>query len=163
MNLTFTDSRGIDRSFPVPQEFEALLRTQAVQHAISTQQALLLSVASGRVIVTETTETVTSPREMAEGLRSALQVLLSPEGQKAFMRRVYAEHNGGPISVSGEKPGSIRFSWSDGRFFEGVPQDRDVTVFIDDEGHTVTYDELKQGTSPHIKKGPPPDLGPLSD
>lgn len=156
MNITFTDSCGIECAFPVPQEFGVLLKTQAVQHSVSTQQALLLGVASGRVVVTEATETVTSP---AESFRNALVRLLSPEGQKAFLRKVYDDHNGGPICGAGEKPWNIRFSWIDGRYFEGVARDPACTVYHDDDGNVLTLEEIREGVSPYIKKGPPPDLG----
>jgi len=155
MNLSFVDDWGIPRTCALPKEFAYFLATRAKRHGVSTQQVLLLAVASGQFFLEEAKDTVvTNPQEAREPFARAMEGFGS-----SFMRIVYADNKGGPICGAGEKPGSLRFQWQDGRFFEGVPQDSDVTMFLDDEDHVLTLEEIRQGTSPHIKKGDPVDLG----
>lgn len=155
MNLSFVDDWGIPRTCALPEEFARFLTTRAKSHGVSTQQVFLLAVASGQFFLEEAKgSTITNPQEMRESVAKAMEGFGS-----SFMRIVYADNKGGPICGAGEKPKSMRFQWQDGRYFEGVPQDREVTVFLDDEGHVLTLEEIKEGTSPYIKKGAPVDLG----
>lgn len=147
MDVIYKDIDGKEERFSIPSELEAGIVMYAAEFGLSISEVVISCLRAGWISIV--------PKD------PLYQILIGMASydKQAFIKRLFKDHNGGPLV--GSVPGTenhLIFKWEDGRFFIAVKIEiiDDVEYFFDGDGNKVTAKSIHDGTSPYIKKGPPP-------
>jgi hypothetical protein len=150
MDVIYKGVEGAEKSFSVPSELEAGIVMYAAEFGLSISEVVISCLRAGWISIV--------PKDPLY----EILIGMASYDKQAFIKRIFKEHNGGPLV--GSVPGTenhLIFNWEDGRFFIAVTIEiiDGVEYFFDSDGNKVTAKSIHNGSSPHIKKGPSPFSG----